>query len=471
MKVNLEQIIDDRNNEIDASNFRRAIRIADLKPACDKEFMIAGRVVNIRIEDKKRFFEVYDGGNMVSVEVPQNSSVCRGDIIEISSKHYDGFVRNPKIITITRASVNLPEIDEWSELSEEEKKKYRDIEMIINPSLKKTFCDRSRINSFIRNFYEKRGFIEVETPLLVPFPEIAPVRPFVTKEPKYSQRADLRITNTEYIRRLMVAGFEKVYQLGKCFRDEPASFKHLPEFTQLTFGIAYEDYNSLMENIEQLTYNLAMRINDRPVINFRGQTVDLTPPWKRVSIRKALIDNVGIDIEQFNNPKELREEIVRRGFAVPERYDYSGFLKMASLVDKLVEDNVFDKLIQPTFLCEYPWYLGGPAKELDNNPKYKKRSEVFVAGIELANISTPQNDSTKIRKWYEETLKLKQQSGWRNQVLDEPYLHAIDQGIPICTTGGLGVDRLIMFILEKERIEEVVLFPWVVYKEGGYKND
>ena len=343
--------------------------------------------------------------------------------------------------------------------------------MIVNTSLKQTFLDRNKINSLIREFYKTKGFTEVETPFLVPFPEIAPVRPFVTEEPKYSQKADLRLTNTEYMRRLMVAGFEKVYQLGKCFRDEPASFKHLPEFTQLTFGIAHEDYNSLMENIEQLAYSLAMKMNNKHQLNFRGQMIDLTPPWRRVSVRGALIDHTGVDIECFDDPKDLREEIVRCGFAVPEKYEYGGFLMMASLVDKLVEDNVFNRLVQPTFLCEYPWYLGGPAKELESNPKYKKRSEVFIAGVELANISTPQNDPLKIRRWYDETLKLKQQSGWRNQILDEPYLHAIDQGIPLCATGGLGVDRLVMFILEKERVEDVVLFPWRVYKEGGYKND
>ena len=199
--------------------------------------------------------------------------------------------------------------------------------------------------------------------------------------------------------------------------------------------------------------------------------INLTPPWKRIGVRRALIENTGIDIERFDNPEDLRREIIMQGFSVPEKYEYGGFLKMASLVDKLIEDNVSNKLVQPTFLCEYPWYLGGPAKELESDPKYKKRSEVFVSGIELANISTPQNEPLKIRKWYQETLRLKQQSGWKGQVLDEPYLHAIDQGIPICTTGGLGIDRLIMFILEKEKIEDVVLFPWRIYKEGGYKND
>lgn len=451
--------------------FERTTTISNLTEVQYTNFKIGGRIVQKSIENNREYFEVNDGSGSVLVEIPDITNAQIGDIIQVTSNKYDGRINSPEIKVITKSVVELPDKKQWKKKDSEFQKKHRDIGMIIDSDLKQTFIDRSRINSLIREFYSNRGFVEVETPFLVTYPEIAPVRPFTVEDPKFSQKTDLRLTNTEYIRRLMVAGFEKVYQLGKCFRDEPASFKHQPEFTQLTFGIAYEDYKSLMNNIEQLVYSLAIEIKERAIIKYKEKEIDLTPPWNQITVRDSLIEYTGIDIQRFNDPKELRKEIIKSGFSATEEYEYGGFLMMATLVDNLVEENVFDKLIQPTFLCEYPYYLGGPAKELDNDPNYKKRSEVFIAGVELANISTPQNDPLKIRKWYNETLKLKQENGWKNQRLDEPYLHAIDQGIPICTTGGLGVDRLMMFLLEKDKVEDVTLFPWREYKTGGYKNE
>ncbi|MEK6793080.1 MAG: amino acid--tRNA ligase-related protein, partial [Nanoarchaeota archaeon] len=327
------------------------------------EFKIAGRVLDVKTSGKTTTFELYDGSDRVLVETESiPGALQRGDIVEVSSDSYNGAVSSSNVRLITKSLAHLPTMQEFEEKEDEYRKKHRDIEMIVNHSLKDTFVKRSRINSLIRRFYGDREFIDVETPFLLPYPEISPNKAFSTEEPKFSQKADLRRTNTEYIRRLMVAGFEKVYQLGKCFRDEPTSFKHLPEFTQLTFGIAYEDYNALMKNIEELTSMLCMDINGHHSVNFRGQTLDFTLPWKRISVRNALLQHTGIDIEKFDNPKELSREAQRAGLEVPREYKYGGFLKMAILVDKLIEDNVNNKLVQPTFLCEYPWYLGGPAK-------------------------------------------------------------------------------------------------------------
>lgn len=443
---------------VNANDFRRA----DMG-----SFVIAGRIIGETTKNGIRFFELSHKYGIILVEIPEKTNAQIGDIVEVSSNKFDGAIRFPSIRVITKSLVRLLSRDDWEKMSDDFKKQHIDIGMIVEEELKKRFIQRSKINSLIRRFYEDRGFVEVETPLMQPFPEIAPVKPFVVEEPKYSQRCYLRITNTEYMRRLMVAGFDRIYQLGKCFRDEPLSFKHFPEFTQLTFGIAFDDYNALMENIEELVYTINIEVNNSSMINFRGQKLDLTPPWQKISVRSALIKYIGLDIEEFSDPDDLCDKIVSNGLSIPERFEYGGFLKMAALVDKLIEDCVRDKLVQPTFLCEYPWYLGGPAKELDDNPKYKKRSEVFIAGIELANISTPQNNPLKVRKWYKDTLVLKQESGWKNQLLDEPYLHAIDQGIPICTTGGLGIDRLMMFILGQERIEDVLLFSWRKPKKEG----
>lgn len=446
---------------------KRTHKISDIPDKRSSDVVIAGRI----IANLGEHYLISDGTGKIKVNAILNLKANVGDIVEVKGSIKNEEYDSSKIRIITKAVVNLPSADEWDSFEYDLRKKHRDIGIIVDEELKKTFLDRSRINSIIRHFYTEEGFIEVETPCTVSFPEIAPVRPFTTQEPKFSQQVDLRITNTEYIRRLIVAGFDKVYQIGKCFRDEPVSFKHMPEFTQLTFGIAYSNYNALMENIERLTHTITQEMLGRSFVRHDGCDIDITPPWNRLTVRDALIKYTGIDIDHFSDPGDLRREIETRGFEIPEEYEYGGFLMMAALVDKLIEDQVIDNLFEPTFLCEYPHYLGGPAKEIENNQKYKQRSEVFIRGVELANISTPQNDPVKIQKWYAETLQLKQESGWVNQRLDEPYIHAINQGIPICTTGGLGLDRLIMFILEKDRIEDVVLFPWREYKEGGCRDE
>lgn len=443
----------------------------DLGRSDMKNFLVTGRIIGETMKDGVKFFKLSCKHGIVLVEIPQETNAQVGDIVEVFSSKFEGAITSPNIRIITKALVRLLSKGEWEKKSDDFKKQHIDVGMIVDEDLKKRFIARSKINSLIRKFYEERGFIEVETPLMQPFPEIAPVRPFVMEEPRYSHACNLRITNTEYMRRLLVAGFEKIYQLGKCFRDEPFSFKHFPEFTQLTFGIAFEDYNALMKNIEELVSSISAQINGSCTINFFGHKLDFTPPWQRISVRQALIQYAKIDIEQFDDPDGLSAEIASRGLPMPERFEYGGFLKMAALVDELIEACVIDKLLQPTFLCEYPWYLGGPAKELEGNPNYKKRSEIYVAGMELANISTPQNDPLKLRKWYSDTLALKQESGWKNQLLDEPYLHAMEQGIPICTTGGLGVDRMMMLILEQEKIENVILFPWRRHKMTEVRHD
>lgn len=449
------------------SKLTKSVNVNGNKKTDDGNFIVMGRIIGEIVENNTKYFKLSHNYETILVEVPEKTNAQIGDIVEVSSGNLSGFVKSSSIRVITKALVQLPGDAEWERLSDDFKKQHKEIGMIVKKDLKKIFTQRSKVNALIRKFYESKGFIEVETPILEPFPDIAPVNPFVTEESGNSQKCRLRITNTEYMRRLIVAGFDKIYQLGKCFRDEPVSFKHFSEFTQLTFGISFDDYNALMKNIEELSCMINIEINGSSIINFQGQKIDLTPPWERRSVRSVLIDYAGIDIEKFTNPDDLCKEMVKLGFAVPKKFEYGGFLKMAALVDMLLEDYVIGKLVQPTFLCEYPWYLGGPAKEIDDNCKYKKRSEVFIAGIELANISTPQNNPLKVRRWYKDVLAIKQESGWNDQSLDESYLYAMDQGIPLCTTGGLGVDRLMMFVLGQESIEDVLLFPWRKSKKQG----
>jgi lysyl-tRNA synthetase class 2 len=394
-------------------------------------------------------------------------SACEpGDIMGVEAKNSNG---NPLIASdfylITKSLHPLPNAVTWENEDVNTQRKHQEMALLLDPEVKQTVVKRSQANRFIRHFFDSRGFVEVETPYLVPEPAIAPVKSFVVSNSKHVQPMDLRIANTEYIRRLLVGGFERVYQLGKCFRNEPASWKHDVEFTQLTFGIAYAGYTALMELIETLAPALANEIVGTTQVRFGKYDINLTPPWRKITIKDAIFEQTRIDIDECPDSESLSQKMKELGFGRPETFEYGGFLIRAKLLDYLVDEYVCPDLIQPTFLCEYPYELGGPAKEIEDKPNYKKRCEIFIAGMEIANISTPQNDPLKMRKWYNETLALKVESGWQNQHLDEPYLQAIDLGIPISTTGGLGLDRLLMLILNKEDIRDVNLFPWKEYRE------
>lgn len=365
---------------------------------------------------------------------------------------------------ITKCLRPLPTLSEWSTTTLEDRRLHREVDILLRPEVRERFIARSRANSLVRAYLEREGFLEVETPLLVPFPEIAPVRPFSVEEPRWTRRMDLRITNTEYIRRLMVAGFERVYQLGKCFRDEELSYKHDVEFTQLTFGFAHHDYRTLMNLIENIIFDLATALTGTPIVTFRGQQIDLTPPWRRLTIQEAIERFTGLDIGRLSDPQLLSEQMVAAGLGVPTVFEYQGYLRHARLLDYLVDNYVLNHLSQPTFLHDYPDALGGPAKELVGRPGYKQRCEAFIAGMEIANVSTPQNDPLRVRKWYQETIDLKVQSGWKHQQLDDPYLMAIETGIPICATGAIGYERMLMLVLGVDDIRDVGLFTWKGYK-------
>jgi lysyl-tRNA synthetase class 2 len=310
-----------------------------------------------------------------------------------------------------------------------------------------------------RRFLESRGFLEVDTPLIVPWPDIAPVPPVVVSRGQYVLQGDLRIANTEFMRRLLVSGFDRVYQLGRCFRDEQPSWKHEIEFTQLTFGIAFATYGYLMTLIEELIVDLLSSMELPEVVDYQGHRISFSRPWKRISVRDALRDATGIDLFKCSDMNSLVEAVCSAGLKVPDiRGSYGGLLAQARILHILIDDYVVPTFRGPTWLCEYPFYLGGPAKEITGNPEFKMRAELFIRDIEIANISVPQNNPAMVRKWYEEMLRLKCEKGLPTPYLDEPYLNSMEIGIPVATTGGLGFDRLLMVLLDAPDVRDVLLF-------------
>jgi len=421
--------------------------------------ILKGRITGICPRDEAtNVLEIYDGSNYINCLSPKGYSASPGDIVSLRLEEHSVEKVVCGLEILTRAERRLPTRSELEYRGVDFKRKQPEVTMILDGS-KQVFEYRGRVISFIRKFLESRGFIEVETPYLNIAPEISPVPDFVTERPRNFMPFHLRITNTEYMRRLMVAGFDEVYQIGKCFRDEKSSFKHHPEFTQLTFGVAYQNYNFLIDLTEELIHQAAEKIVGKTKFNFRGQEIDLTPPWRRMTMRESIEKFAGIDIEKYPSNEELSKRMEEMGMNPPHEFLFSGFLIRNALIDKLVEDFVVPHMVQPTFIKEYPYCLGGPAKEVEGKSGYKQRCEVFVGTMEIANYSTPQNDFKKVKMWYDETLQQKIESGWKNQFLDEGYLFAVSHGIQPCATGGFGIDRLLMLLLEKDDIKDVILFP------------
>ncbi|MCL2431659.1 amino acid--tRNA ligase-related protein [Candidatus Bathycorpusculum sp.] len=430
---------------------------------------IVGRVVKSEIDNINTglIIDIFDGTSIVQCHLPKRQEIQRGDIVSItmSRVNQENTVHYMKVLT--KAEIQVPTHDELCSLGREFRLKHPEVDMILNNTID-TFKRRSKCISFMRNYLETQEFIEVDTPYLQSIPEIAPVADFITQQPKNYEKMHLRITNTEYMRRLLSGGFTRVFQIGKCFRDEAISYKHHPEFTQLTFGIAGHTYEDLAKLIEDMIYQTVERTIGKRKVTFGENELNMEPPWARKTVREALIEYADIDVEMYPNDNDLAKKIRDIGVELKTESQFSGFLARNALIDKLVEEFVVPKLIQPTFLIEYPYCLGGPAKEIEKRPAYKQRGELFAGTIEIANFSTPQNDYCKLKKWYDETLIQKIEAGWNDQELDEDYLYAMRLGIPICTTGGLGIDRLLMLLLEKANINDVILFPW---KDPWRKKD
>ena len=444
-------------------------RLADVtNVSSDLDILIAGRVLSLEPSDITNGAwkgTLADGTAVVEFTSDHSleDAFGVGDIIEARARVMDGsriWLHSGHLRLLTHSRLILPTAESWATQAVEVRREQPELDMLLQTRRGLRLIKRSNALQYVRSYMAERGFREVDTPILVPWPDIAPVEPVGTKEGRFAREGDLRIANTEFMRRLLVAGFDRVYQLGRCFRDEAPSHKHMVEFTQLTFGISYADYTALMRVIEDLVLGLLHATKDSDSIDWNGRSIDMTPPWARVTVRDAFKEETGIDLDLFADAESLRERLAALGMAVPDDVEgYGGILAHARLVDSLIDRYVIPAFRGPTWLQEYPYYLGGPAKEILQRPAYKMRAELFIDGIEIANISVPQNDSDKVRQWYYEMRRLKIEQGWETPHLDEPYLTAMDLGIPVCATGGLGFDRLLMMLLGADDIRDVMFFP------------
>ena len=330
----------------------------------------------------------------------------------------------------------------------------------MNPKVREIFKIRTQIIQYIRDYLISEGFLEVETPMMQPIVGGAAAKPFITYHNALDMNLYLRIAPELYLKRLLVGGFERVFELNRNFRNEGVSSKHNPEFTMLEFYEAYATYEDLMKRTEELFYSLALEIKGNPVIVYQGKEINLTPPWKRIEFLKALTDLGGIPEEILEDREKIFNFAKERNIELNLKDP-----RIGKWWTKLFEELVEPKLIQPTFVIKFPVEVSPLARRNEENPEFADRFELYIAGKEVANAFSELNDPRDQRKRFEEQLKLKEIDEEIPPEIDEDFLKALEYGMPPCAGEGIGIDRVVMIFTDTPSIREVILFPHLRKKE------
>ena len=438
-----------------------------------EEVSVAGRIVALRQMGKASFLDLRDGSGKIQVYLRQDSlgperyellkTLDLGDFLGVRGKLFrtktgEITIQASDFTILSKSLRPLPE--KWHGLVDVEKRyRQRYLDLLSNPKVREIFLTRSRLINALRRFLSQRGFVEVETPVLQPVAAGALARPFATYHHVLEETLYLRIALELYLKRLIIGGLDKVYEIGRVFRNEGLSTEHNPEFTLLESYEAYADYQEVMRMTEEMVFSAAQEVLGGSQIEFGGHQIDLSPPWRRVTLRQAILDACGIDFEKFPDEDSLRREMEARGM------DTRGIKGRGKLIDKLLSNFVEPHLIQPTFVLDYPVELSPLAKRKPGAEHLVERFEAFIGGMEIANAFTELNDPQDQRRRFEEQEALRQVLGDEEvERIDEDFLIALEHGMP--PTGGLGVgiDRLTMLFTGQQSIREVILFPLLVPK-------
>jgi lysyl-tRNA synthetase class 2 len=431
-----------------------------------KTVRLSGRIMALREHGKVSFADIKDGTGNIQLFLNLNNLGKRyedfislydiGDIVGVEGEVFKTkrgeLSIEVKDFTILAKSLRpLPE--KWHGLKDVETRyRQRYLDLLINPEVREVFVIRAKVIQLIRDFLNKRGFLEVETPVLQPIPGGAAARPFITYHNALDINLYLRVAPELYLKRLVVGGLEKVYELGRNFRNEGISIKHNPEFTMLEAYEAYADYKDIKNLVVEMLKSVVSEVKGKLKINYQGEEIDFGN-FKEITFLEAIAEHTGLELSFSQEREELREIAERNQIEVKEYYGKGKI--MAEIFEKLVEP----KLIQPTFVFDYPKEVSPLARTHQKNPNLTERFELIVAGREIANAFSELNDPREQRRRFEEQLLLREKGDEEAQNLDEDYIRALEVGLP--PTGGLGVgiDRLVMLLADKYSIREVLLFP------------
>ena len=454
---------------LEAINLLKEIE-SDKKTSSKPDVSIAGRLMNVRDMGKVTFVDIQDISGQIQILLRKNllgseyeliSDLDIGDWIGtngtvIRTRRGEPSVEANNIAILCKSLRPLPE--KWHGLTDTEIRfRHRHLDLIANNQARKAAMARPQIVSSMRRYLDNTGFIEVETPVLVPVAAGAMARPFVTHHNQLHRDLYMRIATELYLKRLVVGGLEKVYEIGKVFRNEGVDLNHNPEFTMLECYEALADYNDMMEMVENMIAHISREVLKTTIIAINEEDVDLSKPWPRLSLREQLIEHAGVDFIECGDLDSLKAQMNKLGLDSSQQTSWSG------LLDKLISDTVEPKLVRPSFLIDYPVEMSPLAKKSRIAERIVERFEGFIGGMEICNSFTELNDPIDQRERFEYQESMRTSSESKNEDdydrLDEDFLVAIEQGMPPTAGLGMGIDRLTMILLNEPSIREVILFP------------
>ena len=445
-----------------------------------KKVVIAGRLMSRRIQGKASFAELQDSEGRIQVYFNRDE-ICTGedktlyneiykklldigDIIGVKGTLFTTqvgektvMVKEFVILSKSLRPLPLPKkdaeghvFDEFNDPEQRYRQRY--VDLVVNPKVKETFVKRTKITNSIRNFFNEKGYLEVETPILQPIPGGAAARPFMTHHNALNIPLYLRIANELYLKRLIVGGFDGVYEFSKDFRNEGMDRTHNPEFTVMELYVAYKDYNWMMDTTEQLLEKVAMDANGSTLIPVGKHEINFKAPYPRIPILTAIQDHTG------HNLAGMSEDEVRE-IAKKLNIDVDDSMGLGKLIDEIFGETCERHYVQPTFIIDYPKEMSPLTKEHRTNPALTERFELMVNGKELANAYSELNDPIDQRERFEEQLQLSEKGDDEAMFIDQDFLRALEYGMPPTSGIGIGVDRLVMLMTNNASIQEVLFFP------------
>ncbi len=435
----------------------------------EEHLTLTGRMISRRIMGKLSFGHIEDGTGKIQIMVRRDllgaekynqffkKLLDLGDIIGVQgvmtvTRTGEVTLQAEDVTLLSKALKPMP--DKWHGLKDPElRQRQRYLDLLANSEVRERFRVRAKMLRAIRDYLDGEGFLEVETPILQPVYGGAAAEPFVTHHNYLHQDLYLRISFELYLKRLLVGGYDKVYEIGRDFRNEGISHKHNPEFTQLEFYEAYTDYNGVMARAEEMIAYVVERVTGGLKVIWQGHEIDFTPPWPRIPLRQAILDASGIDYDRYPDADSLRSIMREKGV------DASADASRGKLIDKLLSLFVEPYLIQPTFLIDYPVDVSPLAKRKPGTKDVVERFEGFVGGMELCNAFTELNDPIdQLERFLDQGRAL--ESGDKEATpVDMDYINALSYGMPPAGGFGMGIDRFAMLLTNQENIREVILFP------------
>jgi lysyl-tRNA synthetase, class II len=437
------------------------------------EVTIAGRIMTKRGKGKAGFAHIQDLTGQIQIYVRKDAvgedsyaifdSADLGDIVGITgtvfkTKVGELSVKAKQFELLTKSLRPLP--DKFHGLKDvEQRYRQRYLDLIMNPESKQTFIMRSKIIQAMRRYLDEQGFLEVETPMMHAIAGGAAARPFITHHNALDMPLYMRIAIELHLKRLIVGGLEKVYEIGRVFRNEGISTRHNPEFTMIELYQAYADYRDIMKLTENLIAHIAKEVLGTTTVQYGEHTVNLEPEWRRLHMVDAIKEYTGVDFWKQMSDEEARQLAKEHGVEIKENMEFG------HIVNEFFEQKVEDKLIQPTFIYGHPVEISPLAKKNDEDPRFTDRFELFIVGREHANAFTELNDPIDQKERFEAQLKEREAGNDEAHMMDEDFIEALEYGMPPTGGLGIGVDRLVMLLTNSPSIRDVLLFPLMRHRD------